>query len=228
MGFINTGWSIRDGIIHIPEHIEPWLGYRFILEAIYDGHLPVTRVIGYHLTTSKKAPSVKDSRLIDRDRNCIDDRLTIASNISKLLVMNYTVPRMHSMVSSGELKPSTAQFLFSQKEIPVLSPQDYILTAVNEVKAEFVLSTATGYQDANANFARLMQSKAVVSKTRYFPLFSYHNISDFIRVLPPEGRTIKLRYLYGMTDAYLLEMFEMMFEVKGKGAWYKNYEEVLV
>lgn len=187
----------------------------------------MTRVIGYHLTTSKKAPSVKDSRLIDRDRNCIDDRLTIASNISKLLVLNYTVPRMHSMVSSGTLKPSSSQFLFSQKNIPVLCTQDYILTAVNEVKAEFVLSTATGYQDANVNFAKLMQSKAVVSKTRYFPLFSYHNIVDFVRVRPPEGRTIRLHYMHGMTDEYLLEMFELLFETKGKDSWYKKYEEVL-
>ena len=46
MGFIDTGWSLSDGVITIPEWANKWAAYRFILEAINDGHIPTARLIG--------------------------------------------------------------------------------------------------------------------------------------------------------------------------------------
>lgn len=228
MGFLDSGWSIANGRVLAPSKYDPWTAYRFILEAIYDGHLPITRIIGYHVTTSNSARTARSSRIVERDQNCADDRLTIASNLTNILFVDYTKPKAHVEEHTGVMRVSEIEFTYSRKPIPVLTTQDYMLTSLAGVSMDLTLSTSTGYKDANENYTKIMSSKIAVSRTRYFPLFSYHNIIDFVKVLPFTGKDIILRYEYGMTDAYLTEIFEQLFIMKLDNNWCSKYREILV
>lgn len=232
MGFLDTGWLISGGIIVPPAHVDPWTAYRFVQEAIYDGHLPVTRIIGYHITTSKSAKTARSSRIIERDQNCADDRLTIASNLSNIVLIDYAAPKAHIEEHSGIWNVSAVDFTYSRKKLNVLTTQDYMLTSLTGVSLDLALQTNTGYRDANENYERIMSSRASTTatmRTRYFPLFSYHNVMDFVSVLPYDGSgTIVLRYYFGMNDNYLLQMFEQLFEKKPDVEWCRGYQEILV
>lgn len=229
MGFFSSGWAIKDGVVTIPNGIDPWVGYRFILEAIYDGHLPVTRVIGYHINTSSANKRLRESRIFERDQNCADDRLTIAANLSHLLVLDYNTTLLHTEIAKGVIKVSNTVFTFSRHPVLVLSSRDYIVTALNELSLDLVVSTATGYSGADVNYKKIMEQRGGrTAKTRYFPVYSYHNIIDFVSVLPfAGGNQIRLRYKYGVTDDVLMQMFECLFSSTETGEWHTKYREVL-
>lgn len=228
MGFIDSGWQIINGVIAPPSNINPWRAYKFIQEAIYDGHLPVTRIIGYSIRVDKQKKSARSERILERDQSCADDRLTIASNLSNVLLMDYVSPRAHTDSYQGLMTVSNANFSFSKQPIIALSTKDYIVRSLEKVCFDMVLSTSTGYRDANENFEKIMKSRSVVSKTRYFPMFSYHNIIDFINVLPFVDNKIEVRYSYGMNDTYLTIMFEKLWENRTDKDWCSNYQEILI
>lgn len=227
MGFLDSGWLITNGMVVYPENIDPRVAYKFVHEAIYDGHLPITKIIGYHIMVDNKKKSVRSERILERDQSCADDRLSVASNLSKIIVMDYTSPRAHSAQVKGLIDIHNIAFQFSQRRIPILSTHEKILTALDTASLDVMLSTSTGCRDANENFEKIMGTKLTTSRTRYFPIFSYHNIMDFVRVLPFNGTLVQLRYDCGMTDEYLTTVFEKLFELKPDKEWCKKYQEIL-
>ena len=70
-----------------------------------------------------------------------------------------------------------------------------------------------GYKSADYNYDCIMKQRGGhVSKTRFFPIYSYHSLVKFIRVLPwDESSTIRLKYMHGITDSILLPMLEEMY-----------------
>jgi hypothetical protein len=227
MGFCDSGWAIIDGVVTYPSNIDPFTAYRFVLEAIYDGHLPVTRVIGYDYITPGARKSHTGSGMVERFKDCLEDRMTIASNLSKLLFLDTSYSKARTDSVDGELRVSNTRFTYSYNELKVISTEDYILKSACEAALELVLNKSTGFRDAGFNFDRVQSLSRSSSKTRYFPLYSYHNIIDFVRVLPPVNGVIKLHYKYGMNDQYLINMFEEMFAMKPDKDWLANYPEVL-
>lgn len=239
MGFTDSGWSIRDGVIIPPSGLPIEKAYRFVLEAIYDGHLPVTKVIGFYVRHNSVSKSSK--AMVERNKACIDDQMTIATNLSKLLVLNFgmNIRRMTTTSIKGAMTVSNTDFVYSKEKIAVLSTGDYLLTSYSETSVDVVINKSTGYRDASHNHKIILDNSALVrtganirqssAKTRYLPIYSYHNIIDFVNVLPPQPgqNTLKLMYYYGMNDIYLTCMFEDLWQTPDI-KWKSMYPEVFI
>lgn len=226
MDFLERGWKLERGTISIPPNLDKWKAYKFIQEAIYDGHIPVTKVIGYYPSTSGASRSARASRVLERDQNCAEDRFSIAANLSKVLIIGYDYKAIHTESVTGVMTVDNAGWNSSKKAVTVLSPEQYILRALKDVSLDMVVKTNTGYVSADENYESIMKSRARVSKTRYFPIHSYHNIIDFVKVLPFNGQDIRLRYSFGMNDAYMIILLNKLFE-SGDSDWLDGYKEVL-
>ena len=236
MGFIENGWTVSNGIVTTPSGIDMWIAYKFIQEAIYDGHLPVNRIIGFYATTGTAPRSARGARIIERDQNCAEDNFTIAAHLSKVLILDYDAksPVLHTSAVKGELTVDNLEWTSSARKLRVLSSHPYIMRALGTAAIDAIFTTGTGYISADENFETIMkvltkrsgEKKRKVSRTRYFPVFSYHNIIDFVKVLPFMGE-IRLRYEHGFTDADLVLLFEKLFEKGVTDSWSENYSEVL-
>lgn len=219
MGFVDSGWSLNNGIVTAPAGSNKWAAYRLILEAIYDGHIPITRVVGYHISSSTLVKNARGSRIFERDINSADDRLTIAANLSELLIPGYPGEQIHTLPLEGRVTIDKLKVMVSQKEIPVLSSNEYILTTISAINLDLALSESVGYKNADYNYDIILKQRGGrVSKTRFFPIYSYHCLVKFIRVLPFDG-TIRLVYRHGMSDAILLPMLEKMFTWSESKIW---------
>lgn len=226
MGFADSGWKISNGVVTYPATLDPWIAYRFIIESIYDGHLPVTRIIGYAYRTDSLKKMVTGRSMLERNKDCLDDKMTIVSNLSKILLLNYSGTRVATSAVDGVMKVSSMDFMYSKKKIEVLSTTDYILRSSTVATLDLAVNKCTGYRDAQYNYNKIKSSSKTTSNTRYLPMFSYHNIIDYVNVLPPVNGQIRLMYNFGMTDEYLTAMFEDMFTLRPDTVWCSNYAEV--
>lgn len=237
MGFTDSGWSIRDGVVTPPPGMPIELAYRFVLEAIYDGHLPVTKVIGFYVRHNSVSKSAK--AMVERNKACLDDQMTIATNLSKLLVLNFglNIRKLSTTAAVGEMRVSNVDFQYSKEKIAVLSTADYLLTSHSETAIDMIINKSCGYKDASYNHKIILDNSALVragasirssaAKTRYLPLFSYHNIIDFVNVIPPQPgqSTLRLMYYFGMNDIFLTCMFEDLWQTPDI-KWKSRYSEV--
>lgn len=227
MGFKDNGWSINNGLVTPPPGLDTWTAYRFILEAIYDGHLPVTRIIGYDYRTDSVRKATRGGGILERNKGCQDDRMTIVANLSKIVLLDFSGYKTRTAEVDGVMTLSNAHFSYSKKPIVALSTKDYILTSTTKATLDLVVNKCTDYRDASYNYTKIQEVSSTSSKTRFLPMFSYHNIIDFVRVLPLDGNKIQLSYLYGMTDDYLVRMFEDLFTMKLDKEWCTKFSEVL-
>lgn len=236
MGFIENGWKVSNGVVTPPLGMDMWMAYKFIQEAIYDGHLPVNRIIGFYAATGTAPRSARGARIIERDQNCAEDNFTIAAHLSKVLILDYDAksPVIHTSAIKGELTVSNVDWTSSTRKLRVLSSHPYIMRALGPAAIDAIFATGTGYVSADENFETIIkvlakrsgEKKRKVSRTRYFPIFSYHNIIDFVKVLPFTGE-IRLRYEHGFEDSDLVLLFEKLFEKGISDSWSENYSEVL-
>lgn len=230
MGFFESGWFIGNGEVTIPSNIDPIRAWHFVQEAIYDGHLPVVRAIGYSLNTPSKANIVKSNgNVLNRFQNCAEDRMSLVASFSNLLfIVPATAKRVRVDEHVGVLLASKAVFTESAKPVTVLSTRENLMTALETVSVDLAVHTSTGYVSADENYRRIQQRNPHIAKTRMFPMYSYHNIIDFVSVIPYTGDgKIHLRYKHGMTDSILMNMFVDMFNDCSDKEWAGQYEEVL-
>lgn len=229
MGFLESGWSIFNGEVTFPVGLDPLRAWHFVHEAIYDGHLPVVRAIGYSLNTPTKANIVKSGGVLERFQNCAEDRMSLVASFSSLLfLVSSAAKRVRVDEHVGVLSVSNAMFTESAKPVTVLSTRENLMTALAPVSVDIAVSPGTGYVSADINYERIRQRNTRIAKTRMFPMYSYHNIIDFVSVLPYRGDgKIRLRYTYGMTDSILMGMFMELFEEKPDKDWCGMYKEVL-
>lgn len=153
--------------------------------------------------------------------NSADDRLTIAANLSELLVPGNPPEQIHTVPLSGKITIDNFKAVVSTREVPVLSSNNYVLTTISEINLDLALSKSVGYKSADYNYDCIMKQRGGhVSKTRFFPIYSYHSLVKFIRVLPwDESSTIRLKYMHGITDSILLPMLEEMYTWTESKEW---------
>lgn len=229
MEFRESGWLINNGEVTFPSGLDPIVAWHFVQEAIYDGHLPVVRAIGYRLNTDSSANIHKNGSMLDRFQSCAEDRMSLVANFSNLLfIVDPAVKMVRAREFTGVLQASNAVFTASAKPIKVLSTRDVLMTALEEASLDLSVALGTGYQSADINYDKIRQANPRRAKTSIFPMYSYHNIMDFVRVFPYVGDgKIRLHYKYGMTDDVLTSMFERLFELKLDKEWCSQYKEVL-
>lgn len=204
------------------------LAWNFVHQAIYDGHLPVTRAIGYHLTTTSSASNTQAMAVLKRFSNSAEDKMTLVASFSKLLFCGAdNLKRVRLECDPGEVLVSKSTFLFSMKPIITLSTADYLFKALDVVNVDLAVATATGYVDPDVNFEKIMSDNKHISKTRMFPMFSYHSVIDFVTVIPPDGNIIRMLYRHGMTDEIMSVLFERLFAQGIKSDWHMRYKEIL-
>lgn len=229
MGFRENGWSIEDTTIRYPSDIPEMRAWKFVQEAIYDSHLPVMKAIAYYLNNPEKGVSSEQRRFIRRFPGCAEDRMTLVANFSKLLFpLSDNVKRVRIDQAKGAVTMDNAVFLVSTKPVRVLSTDNQLYTALDSVSAELCVALGTGYVSPDENYEKIRKMNKTTSKTRLFPMFSYHSIVDFVRVIPPKGDgVIHVRYDHGMTGDDLLVLFERLYEYKIDKEWCAEYKEIL-
>lgn len=233
MGFTDRGWKISGGIVVPPADIPIEKAYQFILEAIYDGHLPVYRIIGFNYSSSKINKTTSGEEAVQRYKGCLDDRMTLVANLSKILLLRVTGSKPKTAAMCGTMTVDNMNITYSNKPIIALSPSQAVMRTHIMSRLEFVINKSTGYKDAAHNFGQIMainganRNGKVTPKTRFMPMYSYHNIIDFVRVFPLMDNTIRLAYDYGMNDEYLTELFEDLATMKCDPTWLQNYGGML-
>lgn len=219
------GWKIQNGIVTYPENIDPKKAYRFLLEAVYDGHLPVTRVIGYTLVTAKINKSSSGKGMFSRSPSGLDDKMSIVSNVSKLLIIEDNIKKPSSKATIGEVNIDNVVLQYSMKPLTVLSTGHYIMSNTEETSLEFVVNCCTGFRDAQYNYNQIMKVSNTEARSRYTPMPSYHNIIDFVSIRPlDDSGVLKLHYSHGMKDEYFRIIFDRLFKGVYADDWAKNSE----
>ena len=161
--------------------------------------------------------------------SCAEDGMTLAKNLSELLVCDYSVPRMIVDAKKEVVTLNNAVFQYSKRNIKVLYPRDRIFTSIEPATLQMVLNADVGIRGADYNYNVLRKTTATTTSnvTRYFPIFSHHDLVDYVRVLPFDGQKINIRMRNGMPADILSDMFEQLFTRTIDDPWRGNYEEIL-
>ena len=222
------GWKIENGVITYPSYLDMYTAYRFVLEAIYDGRIPVTKIIGYTFVTAniKKQSAGKD--MFSRSPGGLDDKMSIIANVSKLVLMRDGIFKPSTRAQAGEVTIHNMDLTYSQEPCITFSTGEYIMSNTVETSLEMVASCDTGYRDAQYNYNQIMKVARAKTKSRYTPMPSYHNIMDFVQVVPPvnDGK-LRLHYKYGMTDEYFRILFNRLFSLLNNNEWAVKFKEVI-
>lgn len=173
-------------------------GYTRFRRAILDGEVPVTMPIGFCLNTPK---NTSYTTAIDRNASCQESMVSIASNVSGLVL----VGDMDSVVDTEEAQGilTTGNALWRSKGKNACHPINrdrHLLTAVEPMSLQLFVHKAAGYHSMEENAARMGSSL-------YFPLNTCHSLVDYVSVLPLMGDSIQVRYRQGMTAEQFQEIW---------------------
>lgn len=226
--FNEAGWRIENARVYYPSTVTKQMAYKFVLEAIYDGHLPVTRVIGYNPVTPTVSKS-ETQHMLSRSPDSLDDKMSIVSNLSKILIIDAGTFKPSTQAAVGEINVGNMGLMYSAQPLRVLSTGHYIMTSTAESSLNLVVNCDTQFRDAQYNYNVIMGVAKTREKSRYTPMMSYHNIIDYVNILPPvqSDESIHLMYNYGMTDEYLTLFFNRLFNTETDIEWRKTWEGLL-
>lgn len=203
-----------------PKTVEPLKAYRFLREAIMDNRVPTTKVVGFSLTDTNPSYRVTAA---ERNGLVLESFPTIATNftdkiiradIPEIVAFNVTQGRLTADVQFKMLSGTTFNMLYTNPEI---------LSATRDLTLSICTRTSTGYRT-------MLENSKVIHNNSYFPISSYHSLSDFIRFLPFDGH-IRYKFYHGADLDLLIESVAKLHafaitggldeEVRG---WLSSYE----
>lgn len=168
--------------------------YDFLYELILDSHLYVTKPIGFYIENSTSY--AKTGTYIARNSQVGESYPELMTNLQDKVFLHSTVPVIKADMSSGKITTD----VFKED---VLCMSNYVCRVTDGTcKLVVKLATDCGYKTLKDT------SKQLDSK--FFPMNTYFNINDFVRILPKvDGfKDITLRYYHGMKPDMLYEMLQ--------------------
>lgn len=169
--------------------------FRFLHEAIKDNKLYVTKVIGFRI--SETGASNKIKTYIARNINMSDSYTEIMRNLQDKLFFTKE-SHVDVQLALGENTMTNTKFMKNRVSMSVLASNPYIArTSRKGVKLTLFLTTYNGFSSMEDN------SKIVGEK--YFPMYTYFSINDYVRILPPipGDTTVRIRYYNGFRSGHL-------------------------
>lgn len=164
--------------------------YRFIRELILDSHLYVTKVVGFYI--KNKSMRSKSGTYIARNVQIGESYAEMMVKLSDKLFISMPETDFNVNIHEGVVKasditdlPGSGKLLYTVDDICRVTTGDCTLC--------LKLQTNCGYRGMKQNSSELPND--------YFPMNTYFNIYDYVRVLPMMyGSTkIPLRLFNGMT-----------------------------
>lgn len=188
---------ILDKLLEIPDFgnviptDNPELIFCFLHEAILDSHLYLSKAIGFRISVPDTR--AKSSTFIARHSEIADSYTEMMSHIQDKIFLTME-QRVAVALVPGVNTLENSFFKKSRKHIECRYVDSYICRVLRkECTLKLVLALNNGYMD-------MKQCSAEVG-VKYFPLYTYFNLGDFVRVLPPEPgeKAVRVRYYNGFT-----------------------------
>lgn len=222
--------------------------------AVLDGHVPVTKVIGFSLETPEVKNNQNTMRFIGSGYT-LESVPEIANQLSKLIVLGWDITKDKRVYQlDGVSAPKGA------RAIPVVTGPSLTLAPNttssphlhfmqdgvqicrfnnNKVIMKVVLSTDTGFHDM-ADTSRVAwindctTNETEETRLQYFFMNVNFSLVDFIRILPPRkdeyftGNSVKIRvkFINGLTPEIFSKMWGDMYEDINQQKWLKRRLQV--
>lgn len=170
--------------------------FQFIRQLIMDSHLYVTKIIGFSVTN--RTMRSHTGTYIARNVQLGESYAEMMVKLSDKLIINTNENELVFDVKKGVIKASELPMKDNSKILFVKDDMCRVITGTCVLN--FRLQTDCGYRDMQQNSNEL--------PSQYFPMNTYFNIMDYVRVLPMMyGSTeIKLRLCNGMS----MDILKMM------------------
>lgn len=222
--------------------------------AVLDGHIPVTKIIGFALETPEVKNNQNTMRFVGSGYT-LESVPEIANQLSKLVVLGWDETkdkRVYQLSGIESTKGSRAIPVVTSPSL-TLAPnsanaphlhfmQDGVqICRFNNSKVimKVVLSTDTGFHDM-ADTSRVAwindrtDNENEGTRSQYFFMNVNFTLIDFVRIIPPKGSEyftnnsvrIKVKFLNGMTPDIFFKMWNDMHEDISQQKWLKRRLQV--
>lgn len=163
--------------------------YQFIRELILDSHLYMTKVIGFYV--KNRTMRSKSGTYIARNVQIGESYAEMAVKLTDKLFVSVSGNDLNIGMECGVVRAADCKTALGNGKL--FYTNDEICRVINgECILCLKLQTNCGYRDMRQNSAEL--------PSEYFPMNTYFNIYDYVRVLPMlDGDThIRLKFCNGM------------------------------
>lgn len=192
-------WSNNSVIVNNPA--EARFIHKLLRELVLDSHLYVTKVTGFYITSVTK-DRMHGGVQIARDNNLGDSYLEVMANLQDKVFLSSSAEELKIPLQVGVNTLNDVSVLCNQNPIKTLCVDPYICRVLDsECTLHVSCLTFTGYRSIQQNSGKA---------SKYFPTYTYFNMSDYVRVLPlpPNESIIQLRFYNG----YTMELFKSQVE----------------
>ena len=236
--------SYDNGVIsikNIPDQDTANQVYDVFLSAVLDGHIPVTKPVGFSLENTASASRATNMRFVGSGCTC-ESVPYIASQLGKLIVLGwdpetdgrvyqvkYPIPSKKTKdpipVVTGPdvyLNPGSADgknLQFMQSGVPICRVNG------SSVTLKVILSESTGFKDMSYTSRTRFNNDGYIgtnlnTESTYFYLNTNFSLVDYIRILPPQSRfynpasktvSVNVKFNSGLTPEIFLKLWEGMF-----------------
>lgn len=164
--------------------------YYELRTAIMDAKIPVSMPIGFKIVTPNSLDSIT---AVERNSACLESMVAISTNVKDILFVGEHGIWVQSEPLLGQITTGNAAFRSNDKqEVEAVDKTVLMLTAVEQLRIRFFVYTAMGYHSMEEN-------SSVMGENGFFPLNTSHSLLSYIRVLPFDGKSIRVVYKRGMT-----------------------------
>lgn len=158
--------------------------YDFLFEAILDSHIYMTKPIGF--SVQNETAHNRLGTYIARNSQIGESYTEMGTNLQDKIFLETLEPIVKVKGTKGVMTCSDIQ-------TPVLFSKNYLCRVLDgSVTLHLKLCTNCGYMT--------MQNTSKQLDSKFFPMNTYFNLGDYVRVIPKTGsyRDITLRYYNGM------------------------------
>lgn len=181
-----------------PASVEPLKAFKFLREAVMDARIPVTKIIGFSLTCSTEYTRITAE---GRTGLTLESLVQIATNFTDKILAQDVPNIIACNIPKGRLTADKTLTNFTGFDFNFLYTESEILSATQDLSLYLFTLTSTGYRTMldNSDTMRRIDRE---NSSSYFPIASYHSLSDFIRFTPFDGH-IHYRFYHGATPSLL-------------------------
>ncbi len=184
----------------------PELVFSFLHEAVLDSRLYIAKAIGFQVSVPDMR--ARSSTYIARHTEIADSYVEIMKYLQDKIFLTRDV-EVSIPLRVGVNTMETTTVVKSRKPVECRYVDPYICRVLRkECSIKLVLALGNGYMD--------MQKCSSEIGPKYFPLYTYFYLGDFVRILPPipGDKTVRLRYYHGFTGndfTYILQENSQLF-----------------
>jgi hypothetical protein len=177
--------------------------YKYFRELILGGKLPLLIPIGIKVPASLAAGSA-----LDRVSGIFESMASIAANSEGIIftIPELVQPEIYSEPCTGKLFTDKVRWYNNASlQVNVITTPHHILTSSEQVRIVYRVKYITGYRSIEENQKEL--------DIAYYPLNAYASLAPYVKILPPNGHSIRVRYTNGMTAEVFSELLKKGSEV---------------